>query len=243
MNWNNKPIKHLLACGDLHGKLEELVFKLCTQYGLQDAVCFCAGDIGLGFYEENYYHRLLEELNQKLVKSNNNLCLVRGNHDDPDYWNAGRFNFSNILLIPDYTCIRVMDTTVLCIGGAVSVDRILRTEGKDYWSGEGFQYKPALLQGLIPDVVITHSAPHFCFPYTKEGIVSWMEKDAILQHDVDKERYAHASVYEELKMNGATPSQWIYGHFHSSHTDHYEQTKFVLLNELEVYEVKKESMP
>jgi predicted phosphodiesterase len=238
MNWNKIPIKHLLACGDLHGKLQELVFKLHAQYGLQDAVCFCAGDIGLGFYKENYYRQLFEELNSKLVKSNNTLCFIRGNHDDPDYWKAGRFSYSNIIFVPDYTLVHFMDTTILCIGGAVSVDRALRTEGKDYWTGEGFQYKEPLLEGLNPDVVITHSAPHICFPYTKEGIVNWMEKDCDLQQDIDVERSNHSLVYEQLKRNGAAPSQWIYGHFHSSHTDYHEQTKFMLLNELEVYEIK-----
>jgi predicted phosphodiesterase len=235
----NSEITTIVACGDLHGMLNELVFKLNNQYRLTYTACFCAGDIGLGFYKENYYHRLLQRLNSKLAKNHNTLFLIRGNHDDPAYWENNCFQLSNIILVPDYTMISIGQTKVLCIGGAISIDRTLRKEGKDYWEAEVFQYHESLLEGVSPDVVITHSAPDICFPYTKEGAVDWMKKDSQLQYDIDQERHNHTLVYEKLKQSGSTPTEWIYGHFHASHTDYFEETKFVLLNELEVYEIKQ----
>ncbi|HWZ21867.1 MAG TPA: metallophosphoesterase [Cytophagaceae bacterium] len=235
---NLSNITTILACGDLHGKIEPLAFKLQEQHKLKNCVCFCAGDIGLGFHKENYYHQLFKHLNDKLVKSNNYLLLIRGNHDDPAYWNCTQYNTSNILLIPDYTMVQINGKNILCIGGAISVDRILRKQGISYWEGENFQYQEQLLEGIIPNVVITHSSPDFCFPFTKDGITDWMEKDPELRKDVDEERQGHTKVFEKLLKNGAIPSVWIYGHFHSSHLMYYQHTKFVLLNELELYEIK-----
>lgn len=59
--------------------------------------------------------------------------------------------------------------TTLCIGGAISVDRILRKQGINYWEAENFQYKEQFLEGTIPNVVITHPSPNFCFPFTKDS--------------------------------------------------------------------------
>jgi hypothetical protein len=235
---NLPTITTIVASGDLHGKIESLVFKLQEQYKLTNCICFCAGDIGLGFHKENYYHQLFKHLNDKLIKNNNHLLMIRGNHDDPAYWNSTQYNTSNILLIPDYTMVQIRGKNILCIGGAISVDRTLRKSGVSYWEGEDFQYQEKPLNGILPDVIITHSSPDFCFPFTKDGITDWMKKDPELQNDVDKERQDHTKVFEKILKNGAIPSEWIYGHFHNSHVMYHQQTKFVLLNELELYEIK-----
>ncbi len=231
-------IETILVCGDLHGMLNEVVFKLNNQHKLKNTACFCAGDIGMGFYKKNHYNVLLKKLNKKLAKNNNYLFLIRGNHDDPTYWESDHFKLSNIIFVKDYTTITINETKLLCIGGAISVDRTLRKEDVTYWVNEGFVYNESLLENVLPDVVITHSAPTFCHPFTKDSLADWFKQDPKLRYDTDQERYNHTLVYDKLKQNGANIKFWLYGHFHHSYTDYVEDTKFVLLNELELYEIK-----
>ncbi len=237
MNFNNKNIKSIIGAGDLHGQIESLVFKLQEQYKITDSVCFCAGDIGLGFYKENYYLNLFKQLNNKLSKKNNTLLLIRGNHDDPGYWTTEKFNTSNILLIPDYTIVTVNDKKVLCVGGAISIDRTLRKDGIDYWKNENFTFKEDKLNQVTADIVITHSAPTFCFPNSKSEIKYWLEKDHNLEKDIDQERDFHNNLYYKLILNGHHPTKWIYGHFHNSCNHRINETDFILLNELELAEL------
>ena len=62
---------------------------------------------------------------------------VRGNHDNPNlYVSDSPLNKSNITVIEDYTLVNTFDKNVLCIGGAISIDRSRRTEGKSYWKNE-----------------------------------------------------------------------------------------------------------
>jgi len=47
----------------------------------------------------------------------------------------------------------------------------------------------------------------------------------------------HTALYEKLiKTNNI--GHWFYGHFHDSNTDYIDDTKFVLLDILEFYELK-----
>ena len=36
--------KSVVICGDIHGAFEEMVFKLCVQYGMTDTLLIVAGD-------------------------------------------------------------------------------------------------------------------------------------------------------------------------------------------------------
>ena len=69
---------------------------------------------------------MFSTLNAVLRKINSVLYCIRGNHDDPSYFNDNIINKSNVKLIKDYSIISVGDKNILCIGGAVSIDRKYR---------------------------------------------------------------------------------------------------------------------
>ena len=73
--------------GDIHGEFMPLVFVLTKRYNLSDCSVIVCGDIGMGFYKFNYYIDTFKTMNKKLAKKNIQLYLIRGNHDNPDYFN------------------------------------------------------------------------------------------------------------------------------------------------------------
>ena len=101
-------------------------FSLKNTNNLSNSVLICAGDIGVGFKNIEYYNKMFSTLNAVLRKMNSVLYCIRGNHDDPSYFNDNKINKSNIKLIKDYSVISVGDKNILCVGGAVSIDRKYR---------------------------------------------------------------------------------------------------------------------
>ena len=52
--------------------------------------------------------------------------MVRGNHDDPAYFNGEKISHERFRTIPDYSVIHVCDHNIFCVGGAISIDRYNR---------------------------------------------------------------------------------------------------------------------
>ena len=75
---------------------------------------------------DNYYTTLYNRLAGRLCKANNWVVFVRGNHDDPSYFNEEKVNYERFRCVPDYSVINVCGRNVLCVGGAVSIDRKYR---------------------------------------------------------------------------------------------------------------------
>lgn len=238
----------IVFTGDWHGEYDRAYRKI-KSLDLRDLTIVQVGDFGIGFERKKKDLRKLEVLNEQLKARNIILYVIRGNHDDPEYF-YGTTNFSNIKLIPDYTVIGIDGIKILGVGGAISVDRKPnpdvtinysgkrwkgRTEGSNYWAEEAFVLKDIDLSDI--DVVFTHSAPDFVTPYTKRGMKKWMKHDPELEADVNAERNGLTKLYENLKATNNI-SHWFYGHFHFSNIDYIEDTKFVLLDEHEFFELK-----
>lgn len=180
--------EHLLVCGDIHGEFRTLVFKICSQCQISNAVVIVAGDCGFGFHSPKYYESELKHCGQQLRKHNVMVVLLRGNHDDPAWFIEQRQAADGFLIIPDYTVVRCCGHNVLCVGGAISVDRRVRKNWQAadghtyYWPDEPPYYSPVLLDELrqlqLPiDTVVTHTAPSFCMPTDKNGIESWVARE------------------------------------------------------------------
>ena len=191
---------NIIVSGDIHGDVMPLVNKVNNQYKIHNSLIIVAGDVGMGFHKDGFYIDLFKKAGARLKKNNNTLLLVRGNHDDPDKWNDyvpfkahWQDGKNDIRLIKDYTVISVESAgkshNILCVGGALSVDRTDRTIGANYWLGEPFVYDESKVESLVGITdVITHSAPHFCEPILKNGIANWMAMDSKLYEDCAKER-------------------------------------------------------
>jgi hypothetical protein len=223
-------------------------------------ILFQAGDLGVGFRyndprQPEKEKRRLEEINIFLKKRKIFLYVVRGNHDNPIFFD-GNHNFTNIVFMQDYDIVEIGERAVLGIGGATCVDRKPnhnfkdyrghnypgRKEGIDWWPGaEKVIYDEEKLKTIAGiDIVVTHTAPDFVYPPVLGGTVfKWIECDPELKEELIAERELVGKIYKKLDEINVI-KWWIYAHFHQSKFQLYNFTKFKLLDIGEVYEIKAE---
>ena len=225
----------MIVVGDLHGTFRQLEKIIAST---DEKIIIQVGDFGLGFMPVDAQVKVLNTLNEKLKFHNKYLYAIRGNHDDPFYWdNANSIDeaFTNMHLVPDYTVHVLEGQSILFVGGALSIDRKVRTEGKDYWKDEVFDYDEDKLNTQLMlhpniDIVITHTAPHFCYPTRFNDLVfSYAIHDKSLLDELRAERLSMARMYDVI-CHKSRPGYWVYGHMHSSYTQNIDGTEFVLLN-------------
>ena len=66
------------------------------------------GDFGIGFTEKFNDMTTLGQLSNFLKERNIQMYAIRGNHDDPDFFDGHLENyFDNLHLLPDYTVINI----------------------------------------------------------------------------------------------------------------------------------------
>ena len=229
--------KKIVFCGDVHGSFGTLGFVINKLHRMKNTIVFVCGDFGMGFNKPAYYLNELGKLSKQLKTRDNYVIVVRGNHDDPVYFNeVNKFGSGNVILITDYEVVTVNGYNILGIGGGISIDRTERILDKTYWKDEPVKINEEKLLSLHDiDVIFTHSSPNFCKPFTKDGILYWIKRDVHLIVDCDKERADLTYIYEELIKNNKI-QYWYYGHFHESFHTSRDETIFIGLNELELKE-------
>ncbi len=249
MKFSYPDAKQIVCCGDVHGDFESLVFKICMQYDMHDTLVIVAGDCGFGFAKPTYYDLIYNRVSKRLNKNNIWIVMVRGNHDDPTYFQNQLINKTRWQTLPDYSIIDACNHTILCVGGAISIDRqwrlqaMAKTTGKQYyWTNEMPEYNEAALNditnnGVKIDIVITHTAPSFCELQSKNGLVSWSLQDPNLLKDCEEERLVMDKIYKYLKTNNHPIKRWFYGHFHQSWHSDIDGIMFTMLDITELQEV------
>ena len=155
-------MKTISIIGDIHGNFEYVIKKI-KRLKITDTIFIFIGDVGLGFHSDKYYDFTFGHWNENLKKNNNEVYFMRGNHDNPHIWFNNELNYSHIKLVQDYDVLTFNNENYLCVGGAISVDRTGREEGKTYWKEEVLVYDESKVKDLTGiDYVLTHSAPDFC---------------------------------------------------------------------------------
>lgn len=240
----------LIFSGDWHRDFKSVV-KEIKRLDLRDCTIIQVGDFGIGFELRKKDLALLRNLNQTLKARNIKVYAIRGNHDDKSYFNNDVYG--NITLVKDYTVLELEGLNILCVGGALSLDRkpnpdIIdfngkpwkgRKEGINYWSDEEFVLDIDKLKDLRNiDIVVTHSCPDFCEPRSKHGMAKWVKYDSSLIEGCAKERNDHSKLYDILKENNNPLFNWFYGHMHYHHMEIIDDVKFVLLDINEFYELR-----
>jgi len=221
--------KAVYIVGDVHGKWEEL-FARINNYEIKDCYLICIGDLGIGFKVSHTKEiRMLEIANTFFTTRDIQFLSIRGNHDNPNYFD-GSIKLSNFRLLPDYHIEFINDEKFLFVGGAISIDRKIRQEGVSYWNDEAFVLKPDF--AVECDVLITHSAPFWLGSFTKDGILGWCNRDQHLWRDCVKEREELATLFELAK-----PKKSFCGHFHTSLTQEHNGCVSKILDELEIVEL------
>ncbi len=242
--------KQVIVCGDIHGDFRALVFKLCHQYGCTDTLLIVAGDCGFGFDKPAYYTTIYNQIAGRLQKANNWVVFVRGNHDDPSYFEEQKVHYARWRTVPDYSVVQAAGHNILCIGGAISVDRMQRMKQDahynfksiaTYWRNEAPVFRPEEIESLPPelriDTVVTHTAPSRCELCSHDGLQSWAEWDPYLLKDIADERATMDQIEQCIRDHGHPVRDWFYGHFHQSWTATLEGTKFSMLDIMEFKEI------
>ena len=251
-------VKSVVVCGDIHGDFNKMIHKCCIRYKVRDALIVVAGDCGFGFERPGYYDYVYERNRKFLSNANCWLVMVRGNHDNPAYFNgSAQIRHERFMTIPDYTVLTACGHTILCVGGAVSLDRMIRMHSpfyqpfrlddplrpNVYWPGEPPYYDETALDeigGLFAiDVVVTHSAPTLCERLVKQGLYYFSVDDDALLSDVDTERHTLDQLYDYLVAHRHPLRSWFYAHFHQSWHYELDGVMFNLLDVMEFCEVSE----
>lgn len=228
--------RDIYVMGDIHGE-----FQVAYARNVQHACIILAGDCGFGFHHHKYYTGCMYPKALKWLEKNDNIIVcVRGNHDNPAYFKGKLFYEKRMMCVPDYTIVKGYHHTILCIGGAVSIDRTyrhdlnaLRPNGPFYWwQGEEpvldtDKIREITEAGFRIDTVVTHTCPDFCYPMNKgmtnSTLVHWLQVDPTLKFDLLGERGVMTELYHWLVDEYDHPvKRWMYGHYHASHKAIYD---------------------
>jgi len=226
----NKPI---ILLGDHHGAWGTL-WDLIVYKNIENCNLISVGDLGIGFkYKPEYEYKSCENLSNKFKQRNINFYGIRGNHDNPLFFTGkNRICYDNFELIEDYTVCAYENKQIQFIGGAISIDRTGRQIDVSYWENEGVIYEQAKCKKV--DILITHTAPTYCFPQKFNEIVyGWAREDAYLIEDLTDERIVMDEIFKICQ-----PSEHIYGHFHNSQIETYNGCVHRLLDINEMWELK-----
>jgi len=121
--------RDIFVMGDIHGEFHIAY----ARDSIKHACIILAGDCGFGFHKFKYYTESMYRNAEKWLERNDNIIIcVRGNHDDPAYYAGKLFYEKRMMCVPDYTVIKGYHHTVLCVGGAVSIDRTYRKTFRPY---------------------------------------------------------------------------------------------------------------
>ena len=144
--------------------------------------------------------------------------MIRGNHDDPSYFNTPKcieYSYENWVFLQDYTVINYKDKLIQTIGGAVSVDRRLRKTDSTYWYGEELtfdKYIPDFITNF--DILLTHTCNRKWIEHVLGNMPEWLrisfKEDKKLTPDAERENKLCLEMLEAFK-----PTEWFCGHYHA----------------------------
>ena len=72
-----------------------------------------AEDCGFGFEKKEYYEQMVRRNAKRMNQANNWIVFVRGNHDNPAYFDGAMFNAKRFIAVPDYYILQAYNHTIL----------------------------------------------------------------------------------------------------------------------------------
>ena len=232
--------KSLIFSGDIHGNFKELVWNLVYRYRITDANVIILGDCGIGFGKPSYYNILFKELSKKLDNSEITIYMIRGNHDNKEYWiNNPLDDFPRFKFLKDHEVVNLSGKTIYPIGGARSVDISYRLNynkvQEEYGSSKRIWWPDEIIEKKykdIPnnvDIICSHSAP-ICFSPVVIRLPGEMD-DKTYNDILDERRYLDY-IFLNIRCK-----YWYYGHFHKSITSSIDGVVYKCLDMMEIYQL------
>ena len=214
----------ILFLGDTHGNIGQWYYATQIAEDYSCAAIIQVGDFGFWTHTE-FGVKYLNELNNLLLYFNLPCFFIDGNHENHVDLNAipvinGVRNIRDCIFhIPRGSLMELGGRKILGIGGAYSIDRASRTEGRSWWPEEMITDADITTALSVdqPDIVVSHDCPSVV-PYT-----------LFLNHfpagPTLSQRDKLNLVYEKFR-----PKLWIHGHYHRSYRHMEDQTRFVGLD-------------
>lgn len=232
-------MERLIFVGDIHGELRKLVWTLVIKEKIKDANVVIAGDFGTGFIKKGGLDNLYRKVKKRLEENNITIYSIRGNHDDPEYFD-GKHNYSRLIFLEDYSQVEISGKIILPIGGAISIDKDWRIKSnygyekigsskRVWWPGEDVTRIPLKnLPGRV-DIIVTHEAPISFEPIVvrQDVNVSSEDWDSILE----TRKYL-----DDIARNVGF-NYWIHGHYHKSTSGSFKDSLYRGLNIEELFEI------
>lgn len=198
--------------GDVHGKwgpYRKIIRG--TTHSLQ------VGDFGVGFISHRTEEPCSNPPHSHMAKGQH--FFIRGNHDNPEACRKHPF------WIPDGgNAFGRQD--IFCVGGAMSIDKHLRTQGYDWWPDEELAYSQLCTimgqyEATKPSIVVSHECP--------ESVISRVcHSRGIGKYDIPSvTRRCFDNMLEIHK-----PDLWVHGHWHIDHHTVHSGVEFIGLGEL-----------
>lgn len=225
-----KTFENIFIVGDVHGRWNDLA-DLISKTLPSDSLIIQVGDFGLGFPGLNL-KAAKNTLQPVLTENNSELYIIRGNHDDPDYWQKTK-KVGDITLLKDYMSRTINGKRFLFVGGGISIDRSERIVNVSYWFDEAVHEKN--LNTLKKcDVLVSHSAPENFYPIgCNEVVMDFSRYDSCLLEHIKRERHYLRNLVEKVK-----PEKVYYGHFHLDWVEKINNMDVFALGELQVRQLK-----
>lgn len=207
--------------GDTHGSFSRIE-SFCSrmQTNTEDTMIIL-GDAGLNFHGD--WRDIMRK--QSVSRLPITLFCIHGNHEKrpgniPSYqeklWNSGKVyyepQYPNILFAQDGEIYRFGSIHAIVIGGAYSIDKAFRTEGKDWWcdeqpSAEIKEFVETRLNSVDwkVDLVLSHTAPLMYEPV--EVFLPGLDQSTV---DKSTEEWLGRI---EAKLDY---KKWYFAHYHTS---------------------------
>jgi hypothetical protein len=246
-----KKFDRLYFIGDTHSENMGIGkwIKSAGGNGIHKKAVIHVGDFGIGFKNPDEDELKLQSLNTVLIEHRIYLFIVRGNHDDPKWFDNSN-PVSNITFIKDHTLLEFALTDkkdpvkIYCNGGAISIDRAHRVENINYWVDEKFTCPSDSELSEIPtdlDVIVTHNRPLGCHPtvYNK-AVMQWCWNDDQLDFDLRKEQKEMKRMFDSIRERNNIRNNILhyFGHYHWSHKERIGDIAHITLAMKEVAEYR-----
>jgi DNA repair exonuclease SbcCD nuclease subunit len=238
--------RSLFICGDIHGELKYLVYNVIQcKWGLKNSDIIVVGDFGAGFGRKHSMQVNYEKIEKRLEKDNNVIWALRGNHDDPAFFD-GTHDFPRLHFLKDHEIVEICGKKIYPIGGATSVDidapdrkgrtrrwyndRYIRlgSSQRCWWPDENIVPSKDPHPTKV-DIILSHEAP-FAF-----------EPVPIRPNDCTNETWDRVLAdrrYLDEVLYETNASWWIYGHYHTRFSGHIGDLMYRCLPELELFEIR-----
>lgn len=231
----------MIILGDVHGDLRSIPYQM-IKHGIYGQSIIQVGDLGLGFYPMKNDIDNLTVLDEIMREHRCTFYAIRGNHDNPVYWEMGFINTPNVKLVEDLSLLEIEGKKVFFCGGAISIDRLARVVGRDYWKEEEVDFDLEDLRKLSgAEIIITHTAPTYAFPRELNSLVdTWIEIEKRHGNDLALELTFERTQMNNIGLNFKdTAKEWYYGHFHRNNAEYIDGVNYVCVGILSMYDTTK----